>query len=201
LFLIYTIAAFLLFVITDIVFTIYFPGWLRIWQLVNLVFSLIELSIFFLFYRSILNTLFFIRYSKISKIYLLPIIILMAVVIVTAKPGDIFTFSGYFSVAFYFILLIPPILYFYEVLKENKELDKKLSLLSVWLFAYGVIALLPTVLEGRFFHSKYLDIYRTIVGLHYITLIVLCYCLVIICRKERKNYNQNIELISFVVSN
>jgi hypothetical protein len=197
LFLIYTISALLLFLATDILFWgLSSTERIGIWECVNLLFSVIEISVFFLFYRGILKKEAFNRFIKVFQYLLIPLFMIMGYVLLTSARNETLILAGYFNVAFYFALLLPPLLYFYKVLRENKELDRKISLLSIWLFTYCIITLVPTVLEGRFLGTPYSFIYRMVIAIHYVALTVLCFLLVVICKRNENKYWTEKKLIN-----
>jgi hypothetical protein len=188
LFLIYTVAVLILFIITDFMYITTGPERLWMWEIVNVLFSVIEISVFFLFYRDILNSNMYSQFIYRSKFAIPVIVFCMAGIIFISDRISTFLLTGYFSSALYLLLLIPPLLYFYKLFQENKALDKKTSLLSVWLFTYCIITILPTILEGRLINTEYTLIYQVLIAIHYFVLMILCLFLGWIC----KSYPENI---------
>jgi hypothetical protein len=188
LFLLYTVAAFLLFITTDVLYFTFGPERFVAWEIINIIFSFIELTIFLFYYRQILKIDWFNKLIDNLRFYLIPSFILMTVMLVSSDRIEAFNLTGYFTVSLYFLLLIPPILYFYKTLRENSELEKTIALLSIWLFTYCIITIVPTILEGRFLGTPYKLIYRMVIAIHYIALTVLCFLLVVICKRNQNEY-------------
>lgn len=182
LFLIYTITTLFLFISTDVLYCIQGPERFPLWESINILFSVIELFVFYYFYNHLLHTSPLRKLIHVFK-YFLPILsILICVIVLNGHRYTVFMVSGYFSVAIYFLLLVPPLLYFFQLLRLNKELDKNISLLSLWLFSYCIITILPTIFEGRFIHTEYTTIYRLAIAMHYLSLTMISIYSIIICK-------------------
>jgi hypothetical protein len=190
LFILYNISVFLLFLNTDIIYSIYGDTFderklNREIELLNLAFSIVEMHVFFTVLKSFLHGAKLNRYISRTFYVTAGVLIVMYFKLVQL---DIYSESNQiaeYSALVHFLPVIPFItFYFYTLYKDNLILDKDFTLIIFSMFSYCIISTIVFSISCVFI-DQYVR-FRLLYTLHYFFLILLLLAILSFGLKEKK---------------
>jgi hypothetical protein len=150
---------------------------------INTIFSLLEITIFYIFFDAVITSKKAKIFTKMSLlcVYLLSIIFFILAATAQFTYDKMMAFSFRINVLEFFLLLFLCLIFFYEFFDEKKlqlssQIKRASLIITTGLFFYILISL-PFLLIGDKLYSFSIHIYFIMFSIHYISICFLFICL------------------------